>query len=119
MRGWVNGEAKQNILRHASVLALPSQHENFGLCVVEALGCGVPVVVSPHVGLAGEIESRGAGWVSPVETEALSNTLAAALGDKEELHRRGAAGKMLAEKFNWKNVAEMLADLYQRVSGKK
>ena len=69
--GWLNGEKKDAALRQASLLALPSYHENFGLCVMEALACGVPVLISPHVNLAPDIEAAGAGWIAPVEEEAI------------------------------------------------
>jgi len=114
-RGWLDGEAKASALSQASLLALPSYHENFGLCVVEAMACGVPVLVSPHVSLAAEIEAARAGWISAVESKPLSNTLAAALGDHNELRRRGAAGRILARKFDWDSVAEMLIRLYESI----
>jgi glycosyltransferase involved in cell wall biosynthesis len=97
------------------LLALPSYQENFGLCVMEALACGVPVLVSPHVNLAEEIEAAGAGWISPVKAESLCETLTSALRDQDELSRRGALGRLLAQRFNWHNVAEMLAQLYESV----
>ena len=40
------------MLSGASLLALPSHQENFGLCVMEALAHSVPVLVSPNVNLA-------------------------------------------------------------------
>jgi glycosyltransferase involved in cell wall biosynthesis len=40
------------VLSGASLLALPSHQENFGLCVMEALSHSVPVLVSPNVNLA-------------------------------------------------------------------
>ena len=45
--GWLDGQEKEAALSNASLLALPSYHENFGLCVMEALAHGVPVLVSP------------------------------------------------------------------------
>ena len=64
--GWLEGEHKETALRNASLLALPSHQENFGLCVMESLACGVPVLISPHVNLAPEVTAAGAGWVVPV-----------------------------------------------------
>ena len=50
--GWLEGDRKYAALRGASLLALPSYQENFGICLIEALAYGVPVLVSPHVNLA-------------------------------------------------------------------
>jgi glycosyltransferase involved in cell wall biosynthesis len=60
--GWLEGERKDVVLGHASLVALPSHQENFGLCVMEALSHSVPVLVSPAVNLATEIASANAGW---------------------------------------------------------
>jgi glycosyltransferase involved in cell wall biosynthesis len=113
--GWLNGEAKADALRRASLLGLPSYHENFGLCVVEAMSYGVPVLVSPHVNLAHEIEASGAGWISEVDAVALRNTMATALGDSDERRRRGEAGRKLAREFDWHNVSDALVQLYESV----
>jgi glycosyltransferase involved in cell wall biosynthesis len=111
--GWLEGTKKRVALQRASLLALTSYQENFGLCVVEALACGVPVIVSPHVNLAPEIEAAGAGWVTPLERNTLEVTLAEALHDAEGRARRGAAGRALVQsRFTWSAVAEQLAGLY-------
>ena len=113
--GWLEGERKDTVLSRASLLALPSHQENFGLCVMEALSHSVPVLVSPNVNLATEIESANAGWVAPVDREALSAKLREVLANREELTRRGRAGKQLSQKYSWENAARGLVQLYQDV----
>lgn len=110
--GWLDGGKKESALRNASLLALPSYHENFGLCVIEALAFGVPVLISPHVGLASEIEAVGAGWVTSVGKEALEASLSEALANKTERTRRGKAGIDLAKAFSWQKVTYQLKELY-------
>jgi len=113
--GWLDGEQKEAMLRNASLLALPSFQENFGLCVMEALARAVPVLVSPHVNLAHEIETAGAGWIAPVETDALAAALADALHDPDELATRGRAGKLLSQSYSWERVATDLSELYTEI----
>jgi glycosyltransferase involved in cell wall biosynthesis len=113
--GWLEGEAKDAFLRHASLLALPSYHENFGLCVMEALASGVPVLVSPHVNLAHEIAAAGAGWIAAVDARALESALAEALGRDDERGIRGRAGKHLAREFSCESVASRLNEMYTAV----
>ncbi len=114
--GWVEGEEKAALLRGAALLVLPSYQENFGLSAVEAMACGVPVLVSEHVNLAPEIREAGAGWVTPLERKALAQTLAEALQNQEERRRRGALGQALVRsRYIWPAVACRLMELYKNV----
>src|SRR3569832_887785 len=79
--GWLDEEKKHAVLGGASLLALPSHQENFGLCVMEALSHSVPVLVSPDVNLAPEIVPANAGWISAIDKDALATRLAEALSD--------------------------------------
>lgn len=113
--GWLDGDEKNAVLSAASLLALPSRQENFGLCVVEALAQSVPVLLSPNVNLAAEIEAANAGWIAPIDEAALEEKLAEALSNRDELTRRGRAGLQLSQKYSWENSARELVDLYRVV----
>ena len=113
--GWLEGERKNAVLSRASLLALPSHQENFGLCVMEALAHSVPVLVSPNVNLATEIASARAGWIAAIDKDELAAKLAEALRDEEELARRGRAGRQLSQKYSWENSARGLVRLYQEI----
>jgi glycosyltransferase involved in cell wall biosynthesis len=111
--GWLDDENKHAMLGGASLLALPSHQENFGLCVMEALSHAVPVLVSPNVNLAAEIVSANAGWIAAVDKDALTAKLIEALGDEDELVKRGRAGKQLSQKYSWENTASALIKVYE------
>jgi len=113
--GWLDEDKKHAMLAGASLLALPSHQENFGLCVMEALSHSVPVLVSPNVNLATEIVSANAGWISAIDKEALATRMAEALSDEDELKKRGHAGKKLSQKYSWENVATGLINLYTEI----
>ena len=113
--GWVDGEQKDALLGCASLLALPSHQENFGLCVMEALSHAVPVLVSPGVNLAPEIVTANAGWVAAIDKEALTAKLSESLGDETELAKRGRNGQQLSRKYSWESAAKNLVQLYQQV----
>lgn len=113
--GWLDDDRKHALLGGASLLALPSHQENFGLCVMEALSHSVPVLVSPNVNLAAEIVSAKAGWIAAVDKNALALKLAEALADPGELAKRGRAGKQLSQKYSWENVARELMGLYRNI----
>ena len=113
--GWLDNDKKHAMLGGASLLALPSHQENFGLCVMEALSHSVPVLVSPNVNLAAEIASANAGWIAAIDKDALAAKLTEALSDEHELMKRGRAGKQLSQKYSWENTATGLIDLYEEV----
>lgn len=114
--GWLDGAERVSALREAGLVALVSHQENFGLSVVEAMACGVPVLVSRHVNLAEEIEAGGAGWVTALDRGTLLKTLRRVLGADDEWARRGRAGRELVRRrFVWPAVAAELAKLYQSI----
>jgi glycosyltransferase involved in cell wall biosynthesis len=118
--GWLEGAEKAAALREAALLALPSHQENFGLSVVEALACGVPVILSTQVNLAAEIQDAGAGWSVSLERGALLDTLIQALREDSERIRRGRAGRELVHRrFLWSTVAAQLAALYETIRQKR
>jgi glycosyltransferase involved in cell wall biosynthesis len=114
-RGWLEGQEKNSVLSNASLLTLPSRQENFGLCVLEALSRGVPVIVSPEVNLAKDIDTARAGWISAVDVSALVKCLAEALSNEEERIKRGCAGKSFSRNFEWNKIAEGLESMYVSV----
>src|SRR5579864_618019 len=114
--GWLAGLDKFSALDSASLMALPSSQENFGIAVVEALARGVPVLVSPHVNLAPDIVAANAGWVAALEAEHLETVLETALMQADERSRRGEAGRKLArERFTWERSAADLSRLYASI----
>lgn len=118
LAGWVDGEAKRHLVRGASVFALPSFHENFGVSLVEAMAAGVPALVSSSVHLAEDIRSAAAGWTVDPGRDAIAAALQDAIADAEGRRRKAAAAAALAARYAWPLVAGSLADLYGRLAGR-
>jgi glycosyltransferase involved in cell wall biosynthesis len=62
--GMLEGDMKWGAFYASEVFVLPSHQENFGIAVAEAMGCGLPVVISDKVNIWREIEADGAGIVN-------------------------------------------------------
>lgn len=114
--GWVGGAAKRDLMRRASLFALPSHHENFGVSLVEALAAGVPALVSRSVHLADAVEQAAAGWVAGTDVESMQISLSRAIEDRDDREARGRAAREFAGRFAWPIVAADLMQLYQRVA---
>jgi glycosyltransferase involved in cell wall biosynthesis len=114
-RGWVQDQAKRDLLERAGAFVLPSYQENFGIAMVEAMAAGVPVIASRGVNLAAEIDAAGAGWLAGDTPAALALTLAAVARDPEERARRGSAARHFAERFRWAVVSRELIATYDRI----
>jgi len=63
--GMLTGRLKWAAFFCSEIFVLPSHQENFGIAVAEALGCGLPVLISDKVNIWREISEQNAGLVSP------------------------------------------------------
>jgi glycosyltransferase involved in cell wall biosynthesis len=115
--GWIDGREKSRVLRRASLFALPSHQESFGLSALEALSHGVPVILTEGVNLAPAVAAAGAGWVVPRDRNALTAALGEAMGSQAERIRRGQRGLALSQQYRWSNVARRLSGLYASIAG--
>jgi glycosyltransferase involved in cell wall biosynthesis len=80
--GPLYGSAKASALQDSDVFALPSESENYGNAVVEAMAVGTPVVISDHCGVAPQVDGR-AGIVVPLSAEAFAEALTKLLTDDQ------------------------------------
>jgi glycosyltransferase involved in cell wall biosynthesis len=110
--GWLDGAAKREALSRASLLALPSYQENFGMSAVEAMALGVPVLISPHVNLADEIRRASAGWIASVQVRELAGVLEEAIGSQAKRTEFGKNAFAFAANHTWQSVAVQLKAIY-------
>jgi len=95
--GYTPPDELPSLYRGASVVVYPSLYEGFGMPVVEAMACGVPVVASSHPSLD-EACGDAAVRVDPRDPDALAGGIRTALAQSEELKARGLEH---ARSFTW------------------
>ena len=90
----------------AAVFALPSDEEGLGIVLLEAMGCGVPVVSTRSGGPDGIIEEGVDGFLVPLgDADALAGRLTELLEDSELNDLMGKAGRLTVERRYAEGVA--------------
>lgn len=95
----------------ADVFALPSQWENFGFAVIEAMAAGTPVVVSEQCGVAPLLE--GGGLVVPLQRESFKAALASILEDPRLRSDMGSRARAVGTRMTWDRPVEWMEERYR------
>ena len=108
--GYVDTARKIELFANARMLVLPSYEEGFGLPVLEAMACGVPVVVSSRGSLP-EVAGGAAEPIDPDDAEAMAAKMRELLDDR---HAQAAAqrGLLQASQYSWAACAAAARQAY-------
>ena len=112
--GFVGDSDLPALYRAADVFAFPSLYEGFGLPVLEAMGCGTPVVTSAVSSLP-EVAGDAALLIDPRDESALAEAMARVYRDptlRQEMVERGR-GRVGA--FSWRRCAEKVLEALEAV----
>ncbi len=112
--GRLERAALVEVLQAAALFVYPSLYEGFGLPLVEAMACGVPVVGSNRASLPEVIGDAGLA-VDADDPSALASALHQLLTDPELAARLAARGRERARLFSWRSAAARLAGLFHAV----
>ncbi len=105
------------ILGAATVDVFCSLHEGFGIVALEAMACGVPLIVTP-AGAVTEVVGDAAIIVDPDDPQPLADALVRTFADpalRAEMRRKGLAQ---IQQFSWQTAAQETLALYQEISSK-
>jgi glycosyltransferase involved in cell wall biosynthesis len=98
----------------ASLFAFPSLYEGFGLPLLEAMACGVPVVTSDASSLP-EVAGEAAIQLPPQDVGAWTAAMRRLLHDEELRRQLVAAGYRRARRFTWARAAARLQTVYRHL----
>ena len=104
------------VLRRATLLAMPSRAEGFGLPVAEAMTVGTPVVCSADPALV-EVAGDAAEIVPVGDASALAEAIDGLLQDDVRRHDLITRGLARAPQFDWDGVARRAWQLYRELAG--
>lgn len=110
------------VYREADVFVLPSINKNeaFGLVLLEAMACGLPVLASCLPGVRSVFNDGIEGMLArPGDAQDLSDKIKKLLDNNKMRHSMGQAGRELVEKkYTWELAGKKLLDLYENLLNK-
>jgi glycosyltransferase involved in cell wall biosynthesis len=114
--GFLDGVDRLAALSDADLFCLPSDHENFGMSIVEALAAGVPVLISDHVAIWREIVDANVGAATAPETAAVARELHRWLTDAA-LRKTAAenARSFVWSRYDWDQIARRWRRHYEDI----
>jgi len=116
--GPLYGDDKLAALAAADFFVLPSFSEGFSMAVLEAMACGLPVLITPGCNFP-EVAERGAGVVVEPTAEATERGLRQlmALTDSERRAMGQRGRQLIEEKYTWDKVAKQMIQVYEWLLG--
>ena len=112
--GFLNGEEKDKALASCSVIAMPSEFENFGNVVVEGLVRRIPCIATTGSPWE-ELKTRHCGWWVPFSQNSITGAVESAINASvEDLHTMGINGRRLVEeRYSVEAVGRKMYRLYE------
>lgn len=107
MTGYVADWELAVLYRNAKVFAYPSLYEGFGLPILEAMGCGAPVVTS-MISSMPEVGGDCACYCDPYSVESIVRALETVFFDETRQRIMSASGLKRASQFSWGKTAAII-----------
>jgi glycosyltransferase involved in cell wall biosynthesis len=114
--GAVPHDEVSTLMQQCDALVFPSYFEGFGLVLLEAMACGLPVITTtPTAGLDLVAEGEN-GWVlEPGDLERLTETMTYCLEHQREIAEMGRQARATAERFTWSSYGDRWIQLLSEV----
>ena len=118
--GFISGQEKEDALASLSVLAMPSEFENFGNVIVEGLVRGIPCIATTGAPWKDLVDYR-CGWWVKYSQKAITEAIKFALEtSSDDLHDMGIRGKLLMkDKYSIEAVAKQMKEMYEWILHKR
>jgi glycosyltransferase involved in cell wall biosynthesis len=118
LTGYVINTDLPSIYCQSEVFLYPSLRESFGIPMLEAMACGVPVITSNTSSMP-EVAGTAAYIIDPFKPEEITAALIKILNDKNLKAGLISKGYEQAAKFSWKAMAESVLGIYREIGAGK
>ena len=118
LTGYVVNTDLPSIYCQSDVFLYPSLRESFGIPMLEAMACGVPVITSNTSSMP-EVAGTAAFIIDPFKPEEITEAILKILGDKalrDDLIKKGFEQ---AAKFSWRAMAQSVLAIYREIGAGK
>lgn len=110
----IEGADKEALFAAATLFAMTSLSENFGLAAFEAMRRGLPVLATPDVGMSEIVRESDAGVVVDPSPEGISGGLNALLADRPGSRAMGQRGRdFVVANYGWNSIATRMTEVYR------
>lgn len=113
--GFIDDDDLPALISCASLVAMPSKYEGFGLPVLEAMACGVPVIASNTASLP-EVGGEAASYARPDDVRSWIHLIDLVTSDEELRASMIDRGLSQAQKFRWSETAQQTIEIYRQVA---
>ena len=116
LTGYVSEKDLPVLYSGALCFVYPSYFEGFGLPPLEAMKCGVPVIVGNRTSLPEVVGDAGI-LVDPFDADAIAGAMNKLISDSNFRAELAARGLARAELFDWRETARQTLTVYERAAG--
>ena len=114
LTGYVANTDLPGIYSQCEIFLYPSLRESFGIPMLEAMGCGAPVITSTTSSMP-EVAGDAAYLIDPFKPEEITAAIIKVLSDKKLREELIQKGFLQAAKFSWKAMAEQFVEIYREM----
>lgn len=112
---WLDLEELELLYNSASVLVYCSLYEGFGIPILDAFACGLPVITSNTSSMP-EVGGTAALYVNPYNTEDIRNKIKQVMTDKDLKNEMIKKGFAQVKKFSWEKCAQQTVEIYKSLT---
>jgi glycosyltransferase involved in cell wall biosynthesis len=118
LTGYVINTDLPAIYGQSKVFLYPSLRESFGIPMLEAMACGVPVITSNTSSMP-EVAGNAAFIIDPFKPEEITEAIVKLVNNEELRAKLIDKGLEQAAKFSWKAMAQSVLEIYREIDSKK
>lgn len=111
---YIDDEDLISLYNGGELLVFPSLYEGFGIPILEAMKCGMPVLTS-NLSSIPEVAGNAAYYVDPYQEDQIEAGIATLLGDQKLREDLRVKGFLQAGKFGWKLTAQKTLAVYEEL----